>query len=112
MFWANYWYFQDPICNQIRSFRSYLKPGDSMESARTLRLERQGHPDWDGDAGGRPICRNERGHKHVALAHPMLHSDYLFDDWFWHSSYGPGDTLVHLGALEIIANHVKGRTSC
>ncbi|MDP9025530.1 MAG: hypothetical protein M3N13_09175 [Candidatus Eremiobacteraeota bacterium] len=98
IFWANYWYFQDPICNEIRSYRSYLSPGESLESARTLRLERTGTDDWDDGEGGRPICRNERGHKHMTLFHPMLHSDYLYDDWFWHSE---GD---HLGALDIIAN--------
>ncbi len=32
VFWINYWYFQDPLCNEIRSYRSYLKPGESMEA--------------------------------------------------------------------------------
>lgn len=97
IFWANYWYFQDPICNEIRSYRSYLSPGESIDSARTLRLKRVGSHEWGDGDGGRPLCRNERGHKHMTLFHPMLHSDYLYDDWFWHSE---GD---HLGALDIIA---------
>jgi hypothetical protein len=66
IFWINYWYFQDPICNEIRSY----------------------------DA-----CRNEEGHKHMTLIpfHPLLHSDYLDDPWFWFSSDDG-----HLGALDII----------
>ncbi|HVA28017.1 MAG TPA: hypothetical protein VNF68_07540 [Candidatus Baltobacteraceae bacterium] len=65
IFWANYWYFQDPICNEIRSY------GD--------------------------FCRNEEGSRHLTLVHPMLHSDYLDDPWFWFSS-----GKDHLGALDII----------
>ncbi len=112
IFWANYWYFQDAICNEIRSFRSFLRPGESIESARTLRLQRQSDPEWQDDRRGRPICRNERGHKHATLVHPVLHSDYLSDDWFWHSTYGPGDTLLHLGALAIITNRLRGEERC
>jgi hypothetical protein len=66
IFWANYWYFQDPICNEIRSYEKF--------------------------------CRNEEGSRHVTPLHPLLHSDYLDDPWFWFSD-GDG----HLGALDIIA---------
>ena len=51
IFWINYWYFQDPICNEIRSYEN--------------------------------VCRNERGSKRMTLTHPLLHSDYLDDPWFW-----------------------------
>ncbi len=107
IFWINYWYFQDPICNETRSYRSYLKPGESIENARTLRLSRTGTDEWEDGEGGRPICRNERGHKHITLFHPMLHSDHLYDDWFWHSSKTAKGKHAHLGALDIIANRVK-----
>ncbi len=108
IFWINYWYFQDPICNEIRSYRSYLKPGESIENARTLRLERTGTDDWEDGQGGRAICRNERGHKHITLVHPMLHSDYLYDDWFWHSDKGSSRRKnSHIGALDIIADRLK-----
>lgn len=96
IFWANYWYFQDPICNEIRSYRSHLSPGASIDHARTLRADCVNGE--NADENGREICRNERGHKYITLYHPMLHSDYLDDDWFWNSE---GD---HLGALDIIAN--------
>lgn len=56
IFWCNYWYFQDPICNEIRSY----------------------------DAK-RELCRNERGKRRASLLHPMLHSDYLYDPWVWGS---------------------------
>ena len=112
IFWVNYWYFQDALCNEIRSFRSYLKPGESIEAARTLRLQRQGQPEWEDGLGGRPICRNERGHKRVSLMHPVLHSDYLDDDWFWHTEFGPGETLLHMGALSVITNRLKGDARC
>ena len=69
IFWTNYWYFQDPICNEMRTY------GD--------------------------VCRNEEGHKHVTLSHPLLHSDYLDDPWFWFSSAG------HLGALDIITGNIR-----
>jgi hypothetical protein len=67
IFWANYWYFQDPICNEVRSYEE--------------------------------ICRNERGNRAITPLHPMLHSDYLDDPWFWFSS----KDSVHLGALDVIA---------
>ena len=56
IFWCNYWYFQDPICNEIRSY-----------DAR------------------RELCRNERGRRRASPMHPMLHSDYLYDPWVWNS---------------------------
>ena len=67
IFWVNYWYFQDPICNEIRSYKD--------------------------------VCRNERGHRHVTLIHPLIHSDYLDDPWVWQSS----KDRKHLGLLDIIA---------
>jgi len=67
IFWINYWYFQDPICNEVRSYED--------------------------------VCRNEKGNRHMTLLHPMLHSDYLDDPWFWFSS----DDGAHLGAIDVIA---------
>lgn len=69
IFWANYWYFQDPICNEVQTYAD--------------------------------VCRNERGHRFITPWHPMLHSDYLDDPWFWLSE---GD---HLGALDIITGAGK-----
>ena len=69
IFWANYWYFQDPICNEILSYAD--------------------------------VCRNEQGTRSITPWHPMLHSDYLYDPWFWFSSKG------HLGALDIITGAAK-----
>lgn len=66
IFWANYWYFQDPICNEVRSYED--------------------------------ICRNEQGKRYMTPLHPMLHSDYLADEWFWFSSKDG----THLGALDVI----------
>jgi hypothetical protein len=106
IFWANYWYFQDPLCNEIRSYRSYLKAGESLESSRVIREEREGQTEWMDGSGGRPICWNERGHKHVSLTHWLLHSDYLNDPWFWRSYQRKGKD--HIGALDIITSHVEG----
>lgn len=66
IFWANYWYFQDPICNEVASYADY--------------------------------CRNERGSRSIDIlkGDVVLHSDYLYDPWFWYSNDG------HLGALDII----------
>ncbi|HTX56019.1 MAG TPA: hypothetical protein VMD47_02855 [Candidatus Acidoferrales bacterium] len=66
IFWINYWYFEDPICNEIQTYED--------------------------------VCRNERGSRHVSLLHPLIHSDYLDDPWFWFSSDG------HIGALDVITN--------
>ena len=41
VFWVNYWYFQDPLCNEIRSYRSYLNPGEPMEASRVIHQERE-----------------------------------------------------------------------
>lgn len=84
VFWANYWYFQDPLCNEIRSYRA-----DASDATP-----------------GHAICWNERGHKHMTLTHWLLHSDYLNDPWFWQSSERSAQT--HLGILDIITSHVEG----
>ncbi len=89
--WVNYWYFQDPLCNEIRSYRSYVNPSET---------------EWTDGTGGRAICWNERGHKHITLTHWLLHSDYLNDPWFWQSSKRKGKD--HIGALDIITSHVAG----
>ena len=105
MLWVNYWYFQDPICNQIESYRSYLRPGESVSKGVALRSSRQTQEEFltsKYGIEGRVICRNEQGHKRMSVLHPMLHSDYLYDDWFWNSSYAGGAN--HLGALEIIGS--------
>ncbi len=98
IFWVNYWYFEDPICNEIRSYRSFLNPGESLDSARSLRLARTNDPDYD-DGAGRVICRNEQGSRHLTLLHPMLHSDYLDDPWFWYSASGG-----HVGVIDILTS--------
>lgn len=66
IFWVNYWYFQDPICNEVQSYEDF--------------------------------CRNEEGSRHIDPLRMrwLLHSDYLYDPWFWFSSNG------HLGALDVI----------
>lgn len=108
IFWTNYWYFQDPLCNEIRSFRSYLEPGEALESARALREEREDEAAYQQDGRGRLLCRNERGRMDMALTRPLLHSVYLYDPWVWRSS-GRGENR-HIGALEIITSHVEGVT--
>lgn len=112
IFWANYWYFEDPICNKIESYRSYLQLGEELSEANVLRAERR-FADGEYAAGklgirGRIICRNEQGHKRVSPLHPMLHSDYLYDDWFWDSSTAQRKKPAHLGALDVIAFHLLG----
>jgi hypothetical protein len=84
IFWANYWYFTDPICNRIESYRSYLRPGDALSEGSALRIERR--LESNGDEAGRVICRNEQGVHSASLLHPIIHSDYLYDDWFWGSA--------------------------
>lgn len=106
VFWANYWYFQDPLCNEIRSYRSYLNPGEAMESSRIMHEQREAQPEWMDGNGGRAICWNERGHKRIRLNHWLLHSDYLNDPWFWESSRNKDPD--HIGALDIITSHVEG----
>ena len=86
--WGNYWYFQDPICNEIASYGG-LRRSDKA------------------------ICRNEQGHRTMTLFHPMLHGDYLDDEWFWHSRVGANGDLLHLGALDVIASVMnKEHTPC
>lgn len=108
IFWINYWYFQDPLCNQIRSYRSNLEPGESLESSRALREEREEQDDAQGEnSTGRTICRNERGYKRMSLLRPLLHGEYLYDPWFWFSSADKKGRR-HIGALDVIASNVKG----
>lgn len=99
IFWTNYWYFTDPICNKIESYRSYLKPGETLSEASAIRAQRQSEDDG---SQGRVICRNEQGTHGMSLIHPLIHSDYLYDDWFWTSSKN------HIGALDIIAGTLDG----
>lgn len=100
IFWTNYWYFTDPICNKIESYRSYLRPGEALSDGSAIRAQRRSAEE-DGEEG-RVICRNERGTHRMSLIHPLIHSDYLYDDWFWNSSED------HIGALGIIADVLDG----
>lgn len=106
VFWANYWYFQDPLCNETRSYRSYLQPGESLESSRVLREEREAEEVADNGDDGRLLCRNERGHKRMSLSRPLLHGEYLYDPWFWLSGKAKRGGN-HIGALDIITRCVK-----
>jgi hypothetical protein len=65
IFWANYWYFQDPLCNEIRSYRSYLNPGEPMEASRVIHEERR----VDGRNGrARDLLERTRTQAHPAHA--------------------------------------------
>ncbi len=56
IFWANYWYFHDPVANEIKSFAG---------------------------ADGQAICENSLLKSRFSLLHPWIHSDYLWDGTFW-----------------------------
>ncbi len=107
IFWVNYWYFQDPLCNEIRSYRSRLKPGESLESSRALAEEREEEGSHRQHGTGRLICRNERGYKRMTPTNLLLHSAYLYDPWFWFSGAAKKGGR-HLGALDVIIRNVKG----
>jgi hypothetical protein len=62
IFWANYWYFQDLVANEIISYTRS-----------------------DGDA----ICENTRFASSFSPIHPWVHSDYLWDANFWQRRSGP-----------------------
>lgn len=97
IYWVNYWYFQDPIANEITSFRAVQRDRGSEEGVRGVRDARA-----RGDS--RTICHNERGSKGMSLTHPLLHGDYLYDAWCWF-----GDGNAHIGMLDII-NRVQNAT--
>ena len=88
--WLNYWYFTDPIGGPIASYRSFLRPGDSIADASKHRSQPQ-------DAAPL-VCHNERGDRTASLIHPIIHGDFLDDPWFWKSAPN------HIGALEIITH--------
>ena len=89
IFWANYWYFVDPICNAIASFRSHLFPGDALDDAERRRSE------TGPDAQGRLVCRNVELTGSMHALHPLVHGDYLDDPSFWTGGAG-------IGVLQIV----------
>jgi pimeloyl-ACP methyl ester carboxylesterase len=102
MFWANYWYFADAVANEMESYRSFVPAGANAALGHHLR--RTMHDLGPGKKPlGRPLCRNERGHKWWSLPDVIPHGDYLLDDWFWHSSVDPDPKKSHLGVLDIVA---------
>jgi hypothetical protein len=62
IFWANYWYFHDPVANEIQSYA---------------------------DAHGQAICENTLLKSKFSLLHPWIHGDYLWDATFWQKSTDP-----------------------
>ncbi len=107
IFWANYWYLEDPVCNKIETYLSYLVPGDSIEHANAIRDQvRRDAPVKPGEAiTGHAICRNEQGTVRMALtpSRICIHGAYIGDPWFWNSDWSwanPSDG--HLGVLTIV----------
>lgn len=100
IFWMNFWYFLDPVANQIDSYRSFLVPGDKLADASRIRASIETAAKGATHvAVGRQICLNER---HPGIINPFVlrfipHGDYLGDPWFW---FGP----ANFGVVDIISS--------
>jgi pimeloyl-ACP methyl ester carboxylesterase len=108
IFWGNYWYFADPVANELDSYRSFLPPGASLARGHHLRRQLRDRLSADGDGGrvqpgfgaiGRRVARNEQGTRGLEFPAVVPHGDYLTDGWFWNSDAPRG----HLGVLDVVA---------
>ncbi len=75
IFWANYWYFNDIVANEIASYQSTIRVGRAARAHGA----RASQP--------RVVCANARLSSSFfrPLWHMWIHSDYLGDDSFWRS---------------------------
>jgi|SRR5579872_245404 len=96
--WANYWYFEDIVANEVSSYRSAIAPREPLwRGPRT--------PDtlahfFTALSQSPLVCQNAR----LASCFPRhiwVHSDYFTDDAFWFSKVDADGTPYH-GALEIL----------
>jgi hypothetical protein len=91
IFWANYWYFNDIVANEIASYRSTVRAGKKSAAlgART--------------ATERVVCGNARLASGFLRPpwHMWIHSDYLGDDGFWRSGTDH-DGRAYEGVREIL----------
>jgi len=94
IYWANYWYFVDPVSDRIESYRSFLVPGETRLDAPEVRAGLPTPP-----AGkailGRVVAADEPGSRPLWRA-GIAHVDYLGDVWFW------GTPGAHRGALSVV----------
>ena len=108
IYWTNLWYLEDPIANEITTYLSFLRPGDSVSGATKIRQAIQTEnaaPSGQATVGD-VICYNQQGWQKFALtaSHIIVHGLYLGDDWFWQTNYARGnvDGNPHLGVLDVV----------
>jgi pimeloyl-ACP methyl ester carboxylesterase len=88
MFWVNYWYPKDPVCNELSSYRSFVPAGGSSARGHHLRAAFARRPPaipTGSTAIGRPVSWNERGSRGFVYPGIVPHGEYLLDPWFWHT---------------------------
>jgi hypothetical protein len=104
IFWANYWYFLDPVCNEIESYRSYLLPGDEPRNAQAIRAQIQDASKSLGKGQAyipRLVCLDQSRWHFFSFPEVIPHGDYLHDEHFWKTD------AKELGALDIVAREWK-----
>jgi hypothetical protein len=108
IFWTKLWYQQDPVCNEIRSYVSFLIPGDPVCDGSNIRANVAQIAKEGKVAVGRTIY-NQRGWKTMALTPSRLciHSLYLDDDRFWQSNASNKCGSPHIGILDIITSRAS-----
>jgi hypothetical protein len=99
IYWANYWYDVDPVCDPIESYRSFLLPGETRADAPKVRRALPVPPAGEALLG-RVVCCNDAGSRPLYRA-GIAHTDYLADAWFWTSAQ-IGGAATHLGVLDIV----------
>ncbi|MBV8727541.1 MAG: hypothetical protein JO233_07130 [Candidatus Eremiobacteraeota bacterium] len=91
IFWANYWYFNDIVANEIASYRSAIRVGKAAHAHRARAAQE------------RVVCANARL-KSTFLRppwHMWIHSDYLGDDSFWRSG-DDHDGVAYNGVCDLL----------
>jgi hypothetical protein len=97
IYWANYWYFLDFISDRIASYRSYLKPTDSLSWSSNIHDEIGAELQGRGTqmfAQPKIVAQNRVSYRLPGTPWSILHGDYLSANWFWDGNSESKTSLV------------------
>ncbi|MDB5069453.1 MAG: hypothetical protein JWM87_564 [Candidatus Eremiobacteraeota bacterium] len=86
IYWLNCWNFTDFVSDGISSYRSVIRPGESLMLAPGRRATLRNCAEKEKVAfAGRLVAMNRErwGPFNPLRLHVVTHSDYVDDDWFW-----------------------------
>lgn len=102
IFWSNHWYFLDVVSNPIRSYRSFLIPGESVRDAGTIRQQVATSVPLGKTYIPRLVCHDVPLWHFFSFPSVIPHGDYFGDPHFWRTGTG-------LHVLDVVAREATAK---